>query len=65
MTNFFLSIPLKPGPSEPRLENQEEIEADSATPEVKEQGFVPEKEFIDVSHSFVVTLCISCWVIIG
>lgn len=56
MTNLFLSIPLKPGPSEPRLENQEEIEADSTTQEAKEQGFVPEEEFSDVSHSFVITL---------
>ena len=56
LTNLFLSIPLKPGPSEPRLENQEEIEADSTTQEAKEQGFVPEEEFSDVSHSFVITL---------
>ena len=42
-----------------------EIEADSTTQEAKEQGFVPEEEFSDVSHSFAITLYISCWVIIG
>lgn len=59
MTNLFLSISLKPGPSEPRLENEEKAEVDSTTHEAKDQGFVPEEEFIDVSHSFVIVLYIS------
>ena len=54
--NLFLSISLKPGPSEPRLENEEENEADSSIHEAKEQGFVPEEEFSDVSHSLIIML---------
>lgn len=48
---LFLFISPKSGPSEARLENEEETEADLTTCEAKKQGFAPEEEFIDVRYS--------------
>ena len=48
---FFLFIFPKSGPSEARLESEEETEADLTTCEPKEQGFAPDEEFIDVRYS--------------
>ena len=45
---------LKLGPSEPRLEIEEEVETDSPTHSLiqpKEEGFLPEEGVIEVSHS--------------
>ena len=54
ITDWPISIYiLKPGPSEPRLESEEEIEDDAAAHEAEEQGFAQEEEFIDVSHSMI------------
>ena len=48
---FFLFISPKSGPSEARLESEEETEADLTTCEPEEQGFAPDEEFIDVRYS--------------